>query len=259
MRQFAPGRVSYRYARNGRRDRLWVEPPLPRGRQHSNSRRSATSMWSWSPRHREAHRLVQPQTLKARRRRRRRRIRRTAEWNWRWRFATMVIPSCWTCLAEPPGRRLSRIRGVHPSASLCTNRVALRRRFRGRTQCRRRSAQYAHAVDSDGRGRQRRISSTSTALSLTVRLPASVPTSPALLQSLRVARMEFLIRTGDRLVELVPSVFTREWLHQILLSVSVVESQAHSHRGHPGRLVRRSTADADAASGARSLRSTRHW
>ena len=50
----------------------------------------------------------------------------------------------------------------------------------------------------------------------------------ALLQSLRVARMEFLIRAGHRLAELVPSRFTREWLHQVLLSVLTVQSQARS-------------------------------
>jgi hypothetical protein len=66
------------------------------------------------------------------------------------------------------------------------------------------------------------------ALYLTVRLPASVPTSQPLLRALRVSRMEYLVRNGSALSAAVPSSFTREWLHQVLLSVLVKNSNGRS-------------------------------
>ncbi len=229
MRQFAPGRVSYRYARNGRRDRLWVEPPLPQA--------PALELSTFCDRYAElepepncdAVRLVQPRALRVTAPPAKASDSSYAEWNWSVAFRHEGEP---VVLDMPAGT---------PWAQVISGFQA----FTHRHRCAQTVWRYADgfAVERNAAGDPPRTRHSITldgdvvnvgfvvdvdGLALTVRLPEIILTSTALLQSLRVARMEFLIRTGDRLVELVPSGFNRDWLHQILLSVMVVESQAQS-------------------------------
>ena len=61
-------------------------------------------------------------------------------------------------------------------------------------------------------------------LILDVALPTSLPPVRGLLPALRVSRMEYLVSSNPRLSLEVPSTFTRDWLHQVLLSVLVSAS-----------------------------------
>jgi hypothetical protein len=229
MRQFAPGRVSYRYARNGRRDRLWVEPPLPAAPGLELSAFCDEYVELEPPPNRDAVRLVQPRALRVTEPEETTSDSSYAEWEWNVSFRHDGDP---VVLDMPAGT---------PWAQVVAGFEALTHRHR----CAQTVWRYADTflVERDAAGAPPRTQHSITVdgdvvnvgfvldvdcLVLAVRLPDSVPAGAALLRSLRVARMEFLIRNGDRLVELVPSVFTREWLHQILLSVLVVDSQRQS-------------------------------
>jgi hypothetical protein len=229
MRQFAPGRVSYRYARNGRRDRLWVEPPLPQAPALDLSAFCDQYVELEPPPNCDAVRLVQPRALRVTPPPETTSDSSYSEWNWTVAFRHDGEP---VVLDMPAGTPWAQV-------------VSGFRAFTHRHRCAQTVWRYADgfAVERNAAGEPPRTRHSITldgdvvnagfvvdvdGLALTVRLPEMIPTSTPLLQSLRVARMEFLIRNGDRLVELVPSVFHRDWLHQILLSVLVVDSQAQS-------------------------------
>lgn len=250
LRQFAPGRVSYRYARHGRADRLWVQPPLAGEATIELSAFCDQYSELESPPGCEAVRCIQPRTLK---------VTTPAEtvsdssygrWIWEVAFRHDGEP---VVLDMPVGTPWTQV-------------VAEFRAFTHRHRSAQTVWRYAGAFDvernADGQPPITQHAITLNcdvinvgfimdidALALTVSLPDVVPASTALLQSLRVARMEFLIRTGRRLAELVPSRFTREWLYQVLLSVLIVESQPCSIEETLGRLSddRLSTLMLDAA------------
>ena len=81
-----------------------------------------------------------------------------------------------------------------------------------------------HAVSLDGAPAAVGFAMDVDGMVLDVHLPEAVPTGTAVTRALRVARMEYLVRTTPSLCVAVPSAFTREWLHQVLLSVLVIES-----------------------------------
>jgi hypothetical protein len=229
MRQFAPGRVSYRYARNGRRDRLWVEPPSPLAPTLELSAFCHEYAELEPPPNRDTVRLVQPRALRVTAPPETASDSSYAEWDWRASFRHDGEP---VVLDMPAGTPWVQV-------------IAGFEAFTHRHRCAQTVWRYAdgfvvernavgapprtqHSVTVDGDVVNVGFVLDVDSLVLTVRSLESVPAGTVLMQSLRVARMEFLIRTGDLLVELVPSVFTRDWLHQILLSVLVVESQLQS-------------------------------
>ena len=229
MRQFAPGRVSYRYAKNGKRDRLWVAPPLfdTPTLQLSSFCLDYTELES--PPAGDVSRLVQLRRLDLTKPDSETPDSSYGEWNWRVDFRHDGEP---LELDMPSGTALGR---VVTSIEVFTHRhrcpqtvwryastFTVRRNLDGTPPLTEHSIQIGEdavdvgfVIDVDG-------------LAISVCLPPSLPDDHALLQSLRVARMEFLVRTNRQIVESVPSPFTRDWLHQILLSVLVVESQTRS-------------------------------
>lgn len=226
LRQFAPGRVSYRYARNGRRDRLWVEPPQPDAPDLGLSTFCDEYVELESPPNCEAIRLIQPRTLKTATPLETTPDSSYAEWTWAVAFRHDGDP---VALDVPAGT---------PWVDVVDSFQA----FTHRHRCARTVWRYAdgftvrrnddsappvthHSVSVDGSSVNVGFVIDVDGLALTVRLPDTLPVDLPLQQSLRVARMEYIIRTSRRLSELVPSTFTRDWLHQILLSVLVVESE----------------------------------
>ncbi|MBN2446827.1 MAG: hypothetical protein JXO22_08880 [Phycisphaerae bacterium] len=237
LRQFAPGRVSYRYARRGRADRLWLQPPLPEAPTFELSVFCEQFAELEPPPGSEAVRFIQPRML---------RVTTPPETvsdssygRWNWSVALRHD-------GEPVVLDL-------PSGSPWAPVVSEFRAFTHRHRCAQTVWRYAggftversadgeppitqHSMTLDGDAINVGFIMDVDSFALAINLPDSVLTSAALLQSLRVARMEFLIRTGHRLAELVPSRFTREWLYQVLLSVLIVQSQTCSIEATLGRL-----------------------
>ncbi|OBG64729.1 hypothetical protein A5702_01450 [Mycobacterium sp. E3339] len=229
LRQFAPGRVSYRYAQRGKADRLWVSPPSPEEPSLQLHEFCEQYAELEPPPGHEAVPCVQPRALKL----------------------TMPAP---TVPDSSYGRWIWDVAFRHvgepvvldmPAGSPWASVVSDFRAFTHRHRCARTVWRYAGEFEverNSGDGppiTQHSVTLHSHAvnvgfimdvdsLALTVRPADIVSPSASLLQSLRVARMEFLIRNGPHLSELVPSRFTREWLHQVLLSVLIVHSQSGS-------------------------------
>lgn len=229
MRQFAPGRVSYRYAHNGRRDRLWVEPPLPVAPTLELAAFCDDYVELEPPPDRGAGRLFQLRALKVVKPPEATSDSSYAEWMWGVAFRHEGTP---TALDIPGGTPWGMV-------------IAGFQAYTHRHRCAQTVWRYAdsfvvernvagiqprtrHSVTVDGNVVRVGFVLDVDSVALTVRLPGSVPVSRALVQSLRVARMEYLIRNVGPIVDLVPSVFTREWLHQILLSVLVAGSDGRS-------------------------------
>ncbi|CPR10474.1 putative ATP-dependent helicase Lhr [Mycobacterium bohemicum DSM 44277] len=237
LRQFAPGRVSYRYAQRGKADRLWVSPPCseaPSLELHEFCEQYAELE---PPPEQEAVRCVQPRALKL----------------------TMPAP---TVPDSSYGRWIWGVGFRHvgepvvldmPAGGPWASVVSEFRAFTHRHRCARTVWRYAgefavernsdgeppitqHSVTLDGHAVNVGFIMDVDSLALTVGSPDIISPNASLLQSLRVARMEFLIRSGRRLCGLVPSRFTREWLHQVLLSVLIVQSQTCSIEETLGRL-----------------------
>ncbi|WP_304412407.1 protein DpdJ [Nocardia sp. 348MFTsu5.1] len=227
LRMFAPGRVSYRYARNGRRDRLWVEPPLPHESDLELSSFCGEFVELQSPPSQPAVRLFQPGTMIATTPTDTTSDSSHAEWNWTASFQHDGDP---VALDMPKGTPWG---DVVESLQAFTHRHRCAQtvwRYADRFTVRRNDDSAPpvtqHTVSFDGSTVSVGFVIDVDGLALTVRLPDAPPADRSLLQSLRVARMEYLIRNGDRLSGLVPSAFTRDWLHQILLSVLVIQSEA---------------------------------
>jgi hypothetical protein len=225
MRQFAPGRVSYRYARNGRRDRLWVEPPP------SNAPTLALEAFCHEytelgpPPQDGVTRLVQPRRIQLSTPPGATSDSSYGRWNWLVAFGydgvpltlEMPIGTAWTDVIRSFQALTHRHRCAQTTWRYSCS-FAIERNSRTEPPL------TDHSVTLDGDPVGVGFAMDVDALVIHVALPATVPADPALLRSLRVARMEYLIRNSPVLTELVPSVFTREWLHQVLLSALVIGS-----------------------------------
>jgi hypothetical protein len=229
MRQFAPGRVSYRYALGGRRERMWIAPPSSHDAVLPIEDFCDAYIDLDLPPSPTFDRLVQPTAFRLVTPRGSVSDSSYGRWDWRSSFQHDGVP---LTLDLPEGS---------PWSSPIINFQA----FTHRHRCPQIVWRYASAFDVERNNTseppltQHHVSlGGGTAaigfamdvdgLLLTVQLPSAVPTSPPLLHALRVARMEYLVRTGSSLSASVPSAFIREWLHQVLLSVLVSNSNGRA-------------------------------
>ena len=229
MRQFAPGRVTYRYAKYGRRDRVWVEPPDPIAASIELSAFCDDFIDLESPPDSQAVRLVQPRSIRATAPPEATSDSSYGEWKWNVAFRhegdpvalDMPTDSDWSDVVLGFSGLTHRHRCAQTVWRYAKSFVVERNAANAPPRTEHRITHEGDEVtlgfvlDVDG-------------LVLNVALPESVPPSATLLRSLRVARMEYLIRTSERLVDLVPSVFTREWLHQVLMSALIVNCDSRS-------------------------------
>ena len=202
-----PGRVSYRYALSGRRERLWVTPPaaseavasgrsvLRCVRRTGGPRRTLLSVAS-SNRH--SLRLTTPADS----------ISDSAYGRWHWNVAfrhdgaplQLDIPSGspWT----PVSRDFQALTHRHR----CPQTVW---RYASDFDVERSSAKRTadHATQRHARRHQRPSDSPwkSTHFDSEFSMPTTFPTSEQFLRALRVARMEYLVRTNAALSASVPS------------------------------------------------------
>lgn len=231
MRQFAPGRVSYRYALGGRRERLWVPPPASHDAALAIEDFCDTYIELDPPPGAAAGRLVQPTCLRLATPGGSVSDSSYGRWIWEVSFDHDGVP---LPLDLPAGS---------PWSDLVNELQALTHRHRCPQTVWRHATAFEvernstteppltqHTVNLAGATTAVGFGMDVDALQLSVTLPASVPTSQPVLRALRVARMEYVVRNSPALTADVPSAFTREWLHQVLLSVLVKNSRGRSLR-----------------------------
>jgi hypothetical protein len=241
MRQFAPGRVSYRYALGGRRERLWVAPPPSHDAALSIEDFCTAHIQLDPPPLTAVTQLVQPTSLAL-----------TVppgsvsdssygRWSWQVAFDHQGVPlqldlpagTQWPALVDEFQALTHRHR--------CAQTVW---RYADAFEVERNSTTEPpltrHTITVSGAPAAVGFAMDVDALYVRIPLQSSVPTSGPLMRALRVARMEHLVQTSATLSTAVPSAFTREWLHQVMLSVLV-----NSSNGRPVREVLGSLADDD--------------
>ncbi len=221
LRQFAPGRVSYRYALSGRRDRLWVAPPAS-----TEADLDLTGCFDGfeleRPPSGKVPRLLQPTAM---------RLATppgptsdSAYGRWRWRSAflhdgvplRLDVParSAWAPVVEALSGLTHRYR--------CPLHVW---RYSTEVEVERNDLQEpvrtSHGLVHAGRATAVGFALDVDAVQARVRLPATPPADAAVVRALRVARFEHLARTDPSLSQAVPSHFAREWLQQVLLSALI--------------------------------------
>lgn len=229
LRQFAPGRVSYRYALGGRRERLWVEPPDPTQPTLPAESFCTNYLVIESPPGSGGARVIQPTSIQLQRPAATASDSSYGRWVWRAAF-------------RHDGRPLELdVPTKGPWPTVLTAVHAFTHRYR----CPQTVWRYAndfivernsptappattHSLMLDDSPVAIGFNLDVDALAIHVALPSQASADPALLRALRVARMEHLILTSHAMSEAVPSAFTREWLHQVFLSVIVKESEARS-------------------------------
>lgn len=229
MRQFAPGRVSYRYALNGRRDRLWVEPPSA-GAVGFDLRGVATDWFDLESPSGAAHeRIVQLTALRLQGPPSTTSDSSYGRWLWNTAFAhegeplPLDVPakSSWSqaipVFAAYTHRYRSPLRVWRTSSEVEVERNDPREPVRTN-----------HGVTLDDEAVSVGFVLDVDAVVAQVALPTDLPTEPQLIRALRVSRLEFHARHDDELSSLVPSHFTREWLYQVLLSTLVTASHGQA-------------------------------
>ena len=231
MREFAPGRVSYRFALEGKRERMWVEPPASTEPSLELDLFCSDYLQLACPPGLDKP-VVQPRSMQ---------LSRPASlrvpdssygrWNWEVFFRVNGIPpelevpsgTTWT------GQVLSVAVMTHRArAPLTVWRVArtveVERhisteppRTRHRVQLAGRDAAIGFAMEVDG-------------VRFDVSLPQQVPVRPgtALDRALRSTYFEHLVRTDPVLTGRVSSPFMRDWIAQLSLCAVVTASAAGS-------------------------------
>jgi hypothetical protein len=241
MTQFAPGRVSYRYALGGRRERLWVAPPSSQGPALPLEDFCTAHIQLEAPPDTAMAQLVQPTELVLSIPPGSVSDSSYGRWNWRVAFAHEGDPL-----------RLDLPAGT-PWPTIIDEFVALTHRHR----CSQTVWRYAetfqvernntneppltqHTITFAGAPVAVGFAMDVDGIQIRLRLPSSAPKVPTLLRALRVARMEQVMQERPTLAAAVPSSFTREWLHQVLLSVLI-----ESSNGRPLQEVLESLDDDD--------------
>jgi hypothetical protein len=231
MRQFAPGRVSYRYALGGRRERLWVPPPASHDAAVAVEHFCDTYIELDPPPGAAATRLVQPTRLRLATPGGSISDSSYGRWIWEVGFDHDGVP---LPLDLPAGSSWSE---VVIDLQALTHRHRCPQtiwRYAAAFEVERNSTTEPpltqHTVTLGGAATAVGFAMEVDALQLAVRLPVSVPASEPALRALRVARMEYVVRNSPDLSASVPSAFTREWLHQVLLAVLVKNTNGRSLR-----------------------------
>ncbi len=221
MRQFAPGRVSYRYAQNGRRDRLWVAPP-PSTEPDLDLRTFATGWYGLLPPSGLARRMVQVTALTLQRPPGPASDSSYGRWRWESAFAHDGFPLALDIPAKSVWSALVTNFEAYTHRYRSPMRVW---RFSGEVEVERNDPQEPvrtiHALTLDDHPVSAGFNLDVDGLEATVSLPRDLPADEQLVRALRVTRMEFLARSDPDLQALVPSQFTRDWLQQVLLTALV--------------------------------------
>lgn len=233
MREHAPGRVSYRYALRGRRQRLWLKPPSP----SAPSLKVEDFCEDWLDVDRAPdvdHVIVQPRAITLETPEGRTPDTAYGRWDWKVAFRPQRSPALIDMPhGDPWARHVVQMeafthRGRSPLTVWrygCTFEVERR----DATQ----TAPTRHALTIGGDEAAVGFVMDVDGVRLRLRLPTEVPHggNPALERALRTAYFEHAVCTDPVVVAGVPSVFLRKWLVQLAVSAAVTASADDSPSG----------------------------
>lgn len=229
LRQFAPGRVTYRWARRGRPDRLWVEPPSADDRELAIEQFCTAFIELEKPAGAEIARIVQPISLTAKTPPPEVPDQSFSRWDWKVAFAHNGVPVSLDIPARTNWASVIASMEVFTHRHRCSQTIW---RYAGEFSVERNTTSdpnaTAHTLTLESHPAAIGFALEVDAVAIVVRLPTSVPESPQLLRALRVARMENLVQESPVISAMVPSTFTRGWLHQLVLSALVRSAEGES-------------------------------
>ena len=230
MREFAPGRVSYRFALRGKRERMWVTPPASDA-PHLRLEGSCSDYFELERPPGVDLRVVQPRLIELSRPTQRVPDSAYGHWNWEVAFChdgkplALDIPagSAWV------GQALSVQAMTHRSrAPLTVWRYARSIEVERRVSTEPTSTR--HRITLDERDVAVGFAMNVDGLRVDVALPPAIPPCEGtnLERALRSAYFEHLMMTDPTLVAQTSSSFLREWLSQLALCVVAMPGSRES-------------------------------
>ena len=226
MREFAPGRVSYRFALGGKRERMWVNPP-PSTKPNLDLETFCSDYLPLTRPPGLQEPAIQPRSIQLQRPSLHVPDSSYGRWNWETFFRANGVPADLDVPSATPWTK--RVRSVtvmthRVRAPLTVWRIA-------------RSVEVERRVESEPPSTQHRVrlaggdaavgfSMEVDALQIDVSLPEQPITHPGteLDRALRTAYFEHLIVADSRMITRVPSSFLREWMAQLSLCAVVTAS-----------------------------------
>ena len=225
MREFAPGRVSYRFALRGKRERMWVNPPASTEPNLDLETFCSDYLQLTRPPGLQEP-VVQPRSIQLSRPTTRVPDSSYGRWNWEVFFRVNGVPAELDVPSGSPWTKCVRSVAVmthHVRAPLTVWRIA-------------RTAEVERQVSSEPSTTQHRVRLAGSnaaigfamevdGLRIDVSLPEQVPsqTGTKLDRALRTTYFEHLVLTDSTLARL-PSSFLREWMAQLSLCAVVMAS-----------------------------------
>lgn len=226
MREFAPGRVSYRFALRGKRERMWVEPPTStEASLDLDTFCSDYLQLTCPPGLREP--VVQPRSIQLSRPTARVPDSSYGRWNWEVFFRVNGVPAELDVPSGTPWARQVRSVAVmthRARAPLTVWRIA-------------RTAEIERHVPTEPPTTQHRVRLAGgdaaigfamevDGLRIDVSLPKQLPVRPGtpLDRALRTTYFEHLVFTDSVMATRVPSSFLRDWIAQLSLCAVVTAS-----------------------------------
>ncbi len=217
---FAPGRVNYRYAIGGKRDRRWVRPPDP------HEKALAIESFSSSLIHigkskvmRNLENVFQPIEVLTEQPPKDTPDSCYGRWNWKSRFGYETDPFE---LYIPKQLKWS---SIFRSLQVFTHRndaplnvVRYADSFTVEWNEQSKPSRSTFSVTLNEMPAAVGIEMIVDALRISVVLPNFVPENEELLKALRVPRLEYLVRNDEAISMIAPSVFIQEWLCVILIA-----------------------------------------
>lgn len=232
LREFAPGRVSYRFALGGRRDRMWVAPPESSNptmpiEQFADDTFDVESPPGFSP-----QRLVQPRRLKLATPLAAIPDSAFGRWCWQSAFRTNGLPlelevpnkSPWHPIVKSVDAAIHRVR-CPATVWRFANECEVERRMSSEPAITR------HRVTIDGENSGIGFAMEVDGVRLSVILPrdlAFVDSVPGLEAALRVSYLEHVVESTPQVMRSASSPFLRSWLAQLLITALVVRAENKS-------------------------------
>ena len=226
MREFAPGRVSYRFALRGKRERMWVNPPAST-ESNLDLETFCSDYLQLSPPPGLREPAVQPRSMQLQRPGIHVPDSSYGRWNWEAFFGAggvpveLDVPSAtpWTQLIRSVAVMTHRVR-----APLTVWRIARTVEVERRVESEPPLTQ--HRVRLAGRDAAVGFAMEVDAVQIDVALPEHPISRPdtKLDRALRTTYFEHLVLTDSELMARVPSSFLREWMAQLSLCAVVMAS-----------------------------------
>ena len=226
MREFAPGKVSYRFALEGKRERMWIEPPASTD-PSLDLDTFCSDYLQLTPPPGLQEPVVQPRSMQLSRLATRVPDSSYGRWNWEMFFRVNGVPAELDVPAGTPWTRQVRSMAVmthRVRAPLTVWRIA--RTVEIERHVRTEPPTTQHRVRLAGGDAAIGFSMEVDGLRIDVSLPGQLLHQPGteLDRALRTTYFERLVLTDPTLVERVPSSFLRDWMAQLALCAVVTAS-----------------------------------